>query len=341
MGAEVDHFEEQMAEGTPPGFDVAARLDWMSRVGIDFALVHPPIAVLNGMSPNIAHEVFPEHDDYQAAVHSCNSYMTDRLGPYRDRLSPVTAIDTDDLDWSIAELERTRASGSRAFWVDAVCYEGRSPSHPAADRIWKAATALGMIGIVHTGRAPAFFGDGWADAGWNESNGSGATGLLRLNNSRRTEAAERLISSLVFGGAFARNPNFTIVLEELRVGWLPGLVQRICDLSSSSAYGAWPYELSPEDCVRRCVRASPLVGIEDEVREPFAKVPEMLVFSSDFPHSEGNLNPIEIYDDLFAEVDDDTRRRFLGENILQCFQRMGDPLITVEPVPHERRSIPS
>ena len=80
--------------------------------------------------------------------------------------------------------------------------------------------------------------------------------------------------------------------------------------------------------LRRNVRATPLVGLgdTDALTTTFRELPEMLVFSSDYPHGEGNVDPIALYEPELSSLDADLRDRFLGENMVECFARMGDPL---------------
>ena len=52
----------------------------------------------------------------------------------------------------------------------------------------------------------------------------------------------------------------------------------------------------------------------------------MLVFSSDYPHGEGNPDPIDLYEPQLSALDPERRAQFLGENIAACFARMSDPL---------------
>ncbi|MBL7489402.1 hypothetical protein I6A60_12355 [Frankia sp. AgB1.9] len=51
-----------------------------------------------------------------------------------------------------------------------------------------------------------------------------------------------------------------------------------------------------------------------------------MVFSSDYPHGEGNADPITLIADELQEIPEDVRSRFLGENIAEVFTRMGDPV---------------
>ena len=52
----------------------------------------------------------------------------------------------------------------------------------------------------------------------------------------------------------------------------------------------------------------------------------MFVFSSDFPHNEGNVDPIGVYGDALADLDPATRAAFLGGTMCEVYARMGDPL---------------
>ena len=65
---------------------------------------------------------------------------------------------------------------------------------------------------------------------------------------------------------------------------------------------------------------SPLVRIMDDLPA------DMIVFSSDFPHFEGFTEPAQHYADVLAPLDDARRARFLGGEMADVYQRMGDPL---------------
>ena len=55
-------------------------------------------------------------------------------------------------------------------------------------------------------------------------------------------------------------------------------------------------------------------------------LPEMAMFSSDYPHQEGNADPINAYGDALQALDAVTRERFMGRNAADAYTRMGDPL---------------
>jgi predicted TIM-barrel fold metal-dependent hydrolase len=301
----------------------AERVAWMDRIGIDHCLVNP-----GGYWQQI-----PFTSDPPAATRNANSWLAERLHAHADRLHAVAVIDFSDLDTAVVELERTRALGARAFFLATRSGRpagGTAPGHPAFDRIWSAATSLGMVAVIHVGNTSADF-TGWADIGWEEPASAGIGGLIRLANTQRVHAAQNLVASMLFGGVFARHPTLTVVLEEMGVGWLPWFVRNIGRQSEPSiALGDWPFETSGSDMLRRNLRITPLPGFGDEdAIDVLEALPEMVVFSSDYPHQEGDAEPIARYGTRLDLIDPDTRARFMGENATEWFQRMHAPLSAV------------
>jgi predicted TIM-barrel fold metal-dependent hydrolase len=297
------------------------RVAWMDRIGIDHCLVNP-----GGYWQQLE---FIGAERARGAQR-CNSYLAERLSDHADRLHAVAVIDFADLDAAVVELERARTLGARAFFLYTVNGRpagGVSPGHPSWDRVWDAATRLGMVAVIHVGNTSADF-EGWADIGWQHEGSGGIAGLVRLANTQRVHAAQNLLSGLLYGGVFARHPTTTVLLEEMRIGWVPWFVQMLDRQSqSSAALGEWPWELSGGDMLRRNVRATPLPGFGDtDGLDVLAQLPDMCVFSSDFPHQEGNAEPIELYRPGLDDLGDALRDSFMGQNMLDCYARMGDPL---------------
>jgi len=260
----------------------------------------------------------------------CNDYLAEQLGPHRDRLHGVAVLDLSDLPGAARELARARERGLRGFFLYTL--NGRPPGdvppgHPDWDVVWSAATALGMVAIIHVGNTAADF-TGWADIGWDHSGGAGVGGLCRLANTQRVHVAENLLASMLFGGAFARHPTLTVILEEMHVGWFPYFFGRFGGLSlSMPALGDWPWEASGAAMLKRSVRITPLPGLGDfDAIDVLSQVPDMCLFSSDYPHMEGNAEPIALYGNNLDELDPHIRDGFLGGNAAECFERMGDPL---------------
>ena len=299
----------------------AERVAWMDRIGIDHCLVNPggywlQLEFLGA--------------DRAAGVRRCNEFLGEQLASESDRLHPVAVVDYADLDVAVDELERARARGARAFFLSTDNGRpsgGVSPGHPSWDKVWSAATQLGMLAIIHVGNTASDF-TGWADIGWNLPEGAGVAGLTRLANTQRTHAAQNLLSALLYGGVFARHPTLTVMLEEMRVNWVPPFLQMLERQSvSSPALGDWPWETSGGDMLRRNVRVTPLPGFGDvDALDVLAEIPDVVVWSSDYPHQEGNADPINLYGSALDDLDAELRASFMGTNVEECFARLGDPL---------------
>jgi uncharacterized protein len=142
--------------------DAGERIAWMDRVGID-----------------VANTICLEGADYASrvddralareAIRTCNTWLADHVEGHQDRLMPLSSIDATDVDWSIDELARMRARGSRAFLVDTIPTPGYPPMHERYEPLWSAAADLGMLAFVHAGHSPASVDPAWATAWCSEA----------------------------------------------------------------------------------------------------------------------------------------------------------------------------
>jgi predicted TIM-barrel fold metal-dependent hydrolase len=261
----------------------------------------------------------------QETLRTCNTWLADTCAEADGRLLPVATLDYVDLDWAVAELARMRARGSRIFLVPAYPVNGVPPSHPSWDRVWSAATDLGMAPMLHTGFERMRLDPGWANQG-------GDTTLLRqIGSSHRHVAPMTLLYALIYGGVFERHPSLTLLLAEVGTGWLPFLYREIDDRSTPLAevfLGKYELPMKPSEYLARNVRATPLAGGNDS---PLLRIlddlpGDMIVFSSDFPHFEGFSDPTSHYTAALAPLGEERRARFLGGSIADVYRRMGDPL---------------
>jgi predicted TIM-barrel fold metal-dependent hydrolase len=296
------------------------RVAWMDHVGIDHCLVNP-----GGYWQQLQ---FLPRVDWPHAIERCNTYLCEQLDT--ERLHGVALADLSDPALAVQQLEHARAGGARAFFLSTELGRpegGRSPGHPALDPVWDAAVRLGMLAVIHVGNTASDF-SGWADIGWNLEGSAGIGGLVRLANTQRVHAAQNLIAGMLYGGVFARHPDLTVMLEEMRVNWVPPFFQTLeRQALPSPALGDWPYDVSGGDMLRRNVRSTPLPGFGDvDALDVLAELPDQLVWSSDYPHFEGNAEPVALYGDALDDLDAELRAWFMGGNVEECFARTGDPL---------------
>jgi predicted TIM-barrel fold metal-dependent hydrolase len=79
--------------------------------------------------------------------------------------------------------------------------------------------------------------------------------------------------------------------------------------------GDYKLPLKPSEYIRRQVRFTPLTSC-DPIRPTFDQLPpELLVFSSDFPHVEGRADAVSLCEAQLEGVGDYARGQFFGDSI--------------------------
>jgi uncharacterized protein len=257
------------------------------------------------------------------ALEAVNTWMGEHATACSDRIHPVTSLRFDDLDWVVAELTRMRGLGSRAFLVSSEPVNGVPPNHPDFDRVWSAATDLGMIAHLHVGMSPSLVHPGWAN--------TDDPGLVRyLSVLQPHQSAQVFLAGMVLGGAFERHPQLTVLFSELGIDWFLPTVRRMDTMTSPGlsplVIGEYRLPLEPSEYVRRNVRISPLPGPQESPRVLLDELPEVAAFSSDYPHFEGNPDPLAHYERELSEVSPVVREQFLGGNVEASYALTGDPL---------------
>jgi uncharacterized protein len=296
--------------------DPAGRVAWMDERGISHQ------NVISGAGYTLARAV-ADPALGRSALEAINTWMTDHAADHVARLHPVTSLRFDDLDWVVAELTRMRARGSRAFLVSSEPADGIPPNHPDFDRVWSAATDLGMIAHLHVGMSPSLIHPGWAN--------TDDPGLIRfLSVLQPHQSAQVFLAGMVMGGVFERHPALTVLFSELGIEWFVPTVQRMDAMASPGlsilVIGEYRLPMLPSDYVRRNVRISPLPAAHESPVTVLETLPDVAVFSSDYPHFEGNPDPVAHYDTALHGVAPHVRGRFLSGNIAASYAMTGDPL---------------
>lgn len=260
-----------------------------------------------------------------------NDWSMDLVAGHTERLIPVTQIELGDVEGSIEEMTRMRGLGSRAFVIPEspagsprFARDGQPPlakslTHPDFDRLWSAAVDLGMAAFAHVGFGRERINFGWANNGRDD-----LSTYAFLNMVVAPQLAPQLmLSAMVFDGLFERHPKLTIVVEEVGISWLPHLLA-VLDHAVGQAdrtvlndgefrpdFAGKSYDLprKPSEYLRRQVRVTPLV-INEPLRPTLEAAPEMLCFSSDYPHVEGTADAVAICERQLGDVGASTRESF-------------------------------
>jgi predicted TIM-barrel fold metal-dependent hydrolase len=317
LAASADQQKEKLT-APPAGYDADARLKFCDAHGIDIQLVNSTM----GSTPYALAMKRGRRDLALRALKAFNDWAAGTFHGHTDRLMPVALVDIADVDWAIAEMTRMRAAGSRAVQVRAdPVSETRSFTHPDFDPLWSAAEDLGMAVIFHIGGGRAELKHGWFFNGGDPSHYA----ILHLINGQIVP--QIALAALIIDGVLERHPKLVVIVEELGIGWIPNLMSTL-DSVTVGPYGQmfgigkgdYKLPLTPSEYIRRQVRFTPLTSC-DAIRATFDQLPpELLVFSSDFPHVEGRADAVSLCEAQLEGASDYARRQFFGESIAELMR---------------------
>ncbi len=308
-----DHYD---AASGDPFYCETERLALLDAAGIDIQWVNPGALPASLMLATISGRGDLSHP----IIEAWHGFAADHVAGSKGRLQPVAQIDINDLEWSIAEMTHMRGVGSRAFQLQH--HPEKSLTHPDFEPLWSAAEDLGMAGYIHVFFGPPSFGGVWRNNGRDRSVGP------VLPSERRVET-RRFLTAMAIDGVFEAHPNLRFVLAETGYSWLPPYMREVdhkaCERDVSGhvrEHLAWHLPLLPSEYIQRHVRVATTYGFQSAGVEglPLAEAlgalayPDMIVFSTDWPHIEGGGNAIA---DLGRLLPDDPRihERFYGDSM--------------------------
>ena len=218
------------------------------------------------------------------------------------------------------------AGGGRRARPDGERTLARSITHPDFEPIWDAAEDLGMAAFAHVGFARERINPGWAN--------NGADDLLHVQRCSTCSSATQIGPQLLLGGDGPRRrpraPPEARPSSSRRsastgcrtcVTALDGSIGRKPDVLVDDEYRpshlvmgeTYTLPLAPIEYLRRQVRVTPLpaahpiAGVIDQIP------PEILCFSSDYPHVEGASDAVALCErQLRRRRERDVRAGFFG-----------------------------
>ena len=314
-----------------PFCDPGARLALCDAEGIDVQFLNPTFLVGPFVQAARARRL-----DLMPRIRACwNRWAMDQVYGHESRLMPVTQLDLNDVPGAIREMTRMRALGSRGFaisespvGVGRFGADGgagplpRSITHPDFEPLWSAAEDLGMAAIAHVGFARERIQFGWANNGADDLS---TYSLLNMVIAPQL-GPQLLLGALAFDGVLERHPKLCVVVEEVGISWLPHLLAvldravgraphaQLADGEFRPYFAGRAYRLplAPTEYLRRQVAVTPLVATEP-LRPTLDRVPpEMLCFSSDYPHVEGTGSAVAICERQLGDCSAAVRAAFYG-----------------------------
>lgn len=301
---------------TPGARRASERIALLDQQRIDVQFVNPSIA------PGWADLARKELNDSQLELEvltAYNNWALDNVAGYMDRMLPVASIKLENLAWALAEIQRLRKRGCRAFQIPAQPVTARSLGHPDFEPVWALAEDLNMAVVFHVAHAgPTVLADGWGNTGGD------LLASMMTYRSQQEQVPTLALTAMIFSGVFERHPALVVMSQELGVDWLPywlTKIDTICDTNVFSRHSPYKYSLKPSEFARRNLFVSGLATPMQSLQPTFDMVPPgILAFASDFPHPEGGAlsNARTVYEKQLENYSDEVKAEFFGERIARA-----------------------
>jgi predicted TIM-barrel fold metal-dependent hydrolase len=309
----VNIFDHKVGAGTtlgdgslmkPQGSrDLRKRIADMERDGIDAELIYPTIAL---MAARVT--------DREAAIghaHIWNDWIWAYLEGLRNKFVPAAFVPLTGFDELITEMKRVLAKGFTAIMLPPIAGNAMPVyTDPAWDPVFALAGEADATFVMHTatGGAPI--------------KAVGGPGGAIVNYTRQMFDAMDATIRLVAGGVLDRNPKSRIMFAECSAGWLQSVAERMDEVNLGHApwvkpkLGRLPSQIVKDQVYSTFQNDVGSLAIRNEYLNN-------LVFSSDYPHSEGTYPYTQkVLSEGFARLPDLTeaeKAAVLGLNAARIF----------------------
>jgi predicted TIM-barrel fold metal-dependent hydrolase len=296
--------ELRYADGCEPAsWQPAARAGLLDDWGVDRGVLFPTIGILP----------FPT-DDQDLATAYCRAYnrwQREFFEGAPGRLVPIALVNWHDVDEAERELAACLKAGFRGLFVPPEVIDGRRPSDPHFDRIWRLCEDAGAPGCLHV--IVRFTGRG-AFAAWHETRPGTVFGFALGATGQLVPALGAMVTDLLF----ERFPRLKMVSVEAGCGWAAYLMDRL-DEKASVFRALAPMPMKPSDYIRRnCWFVA-----EPEERTIGAMLDlvgeDRILWGSDYPHVDSTLDAPVLIRRSIAGLSPERQAAVLGENARAVF----------------------
>lgn len=236
-----------------------------------------------------------------------------------ERLLAVPLIPFSDVDRAVVELDAALELGCGAVLVQSTSpSKTMGPGHPALDPFWARLQDADVAFVTHIGT-----GGRLVPTGYRENGRPLPTDFLGGGENIRSKDfinigywPENFLCALALDGVFERFGRLRGASIEQGAEWVPGMLKKLDGAMQFARtepdLAALPMPAS--DYIRRQVKFTPFP--KDDVGWILDQVgPDLLLFSTDFPHPEGTRDPMGRFERHLDRFDAETQDRFYVDNL--------------------------
>ena len=176
---------------------------------------------------------------------------------------------------------------------------------------------------MHVGGSPLQLDKAWTNNGrppikdWM----GGGENLRTKDIAMLHQGPETFLSMMLIDGVFERFPKLRGGCIELGAGWVPAMLVRLdwmVKIWSKTDSSLARFTRKPSEQLTQQMAFTPFV-FEDVGALIDQSNPELYLFSTDYPHTEGGRNPIARFETALGNRSEQIRDRFYSENFLRIF----------------------
>jgi len=271
----------------------------------------------NGRLHDLEHAGDPELAYAAARAHNRGMLEFCSVDP---RLLASCYIPLVDPDLAVRATGEALAEGASALLVASGCPPSFSPSHRDLFGVWSQAEEAGIPIVFHVGGTgplidPHYFVNGLPVP--HDFHG-GDENFRSVDYMGIPVPPAQTLATLIFDGVLERFPELHIGVIEQGAIWVPSWLRQM--ESAFEAFGRHEdrlqaLSLRPTEYVHRQVRFTPY-PTEDVGWIVEQGGPDLVMFSSDYPHVEGGRKPLERFEASLGDAGEEVRRQFYVDNFL-------------------------
>ena len=231
---------------------------------------------------------------------------------------------------SVAAVDDAISAGAAAILIASGCPANFSPSHVDLFAVWARIEEAGIPVVFHVGGTgelidPNYFNNGLPIP--HDFHG-GDENFRSVDYMGIPGPPAQTLATMIFDGIFERFPKLRVGVIEQGAIWVPSWMRQM-----ESAFEAFArheerlqaLSMRPSDYVRRQIRFTPY-PTEDVGWIIEQAGPELVMFSSDYPHVEGGRKPVERFEATLGDAPDSVRQQFYVDNFLDLMGSAGTHL---------------
>jgi len=291
-------------------FDPDERSRALDLLGFDRQLVFPTFASSQFLG-------LEDRDVRAAGNRALNRGIVDFCS-HDERLLAVAFVPLGDPERSAAEVEASLNDGAAAIQVSHDAPKRHSHTHPAYDGVWGRLAEAGVPFVLHVGGARLTVPRSLHDNGLAPVTDflGGGENIRSKDYIALSHAPEVFLACMAMDGVFERFPGLRGAAIELGAAWVPTMLVKLDQVTRNfrkSEPQLNAMALSPREYIERQVWFTPFPG------EPVGAIidqcgPDLLMFSSDYPHPEGTRDPLSRFEATMEDVSGPERERFYSGN---------------------------